>query len=234
MKALLRFLFILLYTSLVFAQDINQLDAQGKHHGIWKKNFEGTNVLRYEGEFLHGKENGLFKFYKNITKTAVLTATKQFNETDKKAEVKFFASNGKVISEGLMDGKLFIGEWKYYQKTSNQLLTLENYNNSGKLEGERFVYYPNAQIAEKQFYKNGLVNGISQSYSEKNVLLKEFIYENDTLHGMSKIYNPKGELVVEGAYKQGKKHGVWKYYENGKLTEEKDFTYKPKYIKKSN
>ena len=46
-------LFIGAYAS---AQDLNQFDENGKHHGIWKKNYEGTQVLRYEGEFFHGKE----------------------------------------------------------------------------------------------------------------------------------------------------------------------------------
>ena len=39
-----------------WSQDINQFDAEGKRHGVWKKNFEGTDQLRYEGEFDHGKE----------------------------------------------------------------------------------------------------------------------------------------------------------------------------------
>ncbi len=227
------FIFLLpLLTSLTFAQNINQFDANGKRHGIWKKTFDGTKVLRYEGEFLHGKETGLFKFYKNIKKKAVLTATKQFNKTDNIAYVTFLSSRGKLISEGKMDRKKYIGEWKYYQKRNDNLLTLENYNTKGILEGERFVYYENGQIAEKQFYKNGKLDGVSVWYSEKNVVLKEFIYENGELHGASKYYNPKGELITEGQYKKGKKHGIWKYYENGELINEKDFTYKPKYIKK--
>ncbi len=226
------FIFLLsLLTSLTFAQNINQFDANGKRHGIWKKTFDGTKVLRYEGEFLHGKEIGLFKFYKNIKKKAVLTATKQFNKTDNIAYVTFLSSRGKLISEGKMDKKKYIGEWKYYQKRNDNLLTLENYNAKGILEGERFVYYENGQIAEKQFYKNGKLEGKSIWYSEKNIVLKEFIYLNGELHGASKYYNPKGELITEGQYKKGMKHGIWKYYENGELIKEKDFTYKPKYIK---
>jgi antitoxin component YwqK of YwqJK toxin-antitoxin module len=232
MKIVYGFFFLLLCSSLLCAQNINQLDGNGKHHGIWKKNFDGTNVIRYEGEFLHGKEIGLFKFYKNISNKAVLTATKLFNESDNKAEVTFLASSGKVISEGFMDGKLYVGTWKYYQKASNQLLTLEHYNDAGKLEGERYVYYPNGQIAEKETYLDGLLHGVSQWFSEKNVVLKEYIYEKGVLNGMARFYNPKGELVTEGIYKQGKKHGIWNYYENGKLTEEKDFTVTGKYQKK--
>ena len=225
-------LFFLGCISFVSAQSTNQLDADGKRHGVWKKNFEDTNIIRYEGKFNHGKETGLFKFYKNIDGKASLTASKQFNDNNNKAYVIFYASTGKIISEGEMDGKRYIGIWKYYQKTSNQLLTLEHYNDEGFLEGDRFVYYENGQIAEKKQYVNGKLEGPSFWYSDKNVVLKEFHYENGELHGPSKVYNPKGELIIEGQYKQGKKHGIWKYYEDGKLVEEKDFTYKPKYTKK--
>ncbi|MDO5981105.1 toxin-antitoxin system YwqK family antitoxin [Flavivirga spongiicola] len=232
MKKIIITLFVLLVYSLSFSQNVNQFDENGKRHGIWKKTFKNTNVLRYEGEFLHGKEVGVFKFYKNIRKKAVLTATRTFNENDNKTYVKFFTSRGKVISEGPMDGKLYIGAWKYYQKTSDELLTLEHYDNKGNLHGERFVYYPNGQIAEEQNYNNGKLNGVSTWYAANNVVLKAFIYVNGELHGDSKYYNSKGELITEGRYKQGKKHGIWKYYENGKLINEKDFSPKGKYKKK--
>ncbi|WP_339895348.1 toxin-antitoxin system YwqK family antitoxin [uncultured Algibacter sp.] len=233
MKRFYSLLFFLMTCSFIFAQDFNQFDANGKRHGVWKKNFEDTNIIRYEGQFLHGKEIGLFKFYKNYKKKAILSATKLFNENNKIAEVKFLASNGKVISEGNMDGKTYIGTWKYYQQNSDQLLILEHYNDSGELIGERLVYYPNGQIAEKQNYINGKLEGISQWYSVKNIKLKEYIYENGELHGAAKFYNPKAELLSEGQYKRGEKDGIWKYYENSKLVDEKDYTYKPKYIKKT-
>ena len=229
-----RFFSLLFLTicSFAFSQSINQFDENGKRHGKWKKNFEGTNIVRYEGEFFHGKEIGLFKFYKNINKRAVLTATKQFNKQDNTAYVTFLSSRGKVISEGKMEGKKYVGDWKYYQNRNNNLLTLEHYNDDGILDGERFVYYENGQVAEKQLYKDGKLDGISIWYTENNSVLKRFTYVNGTLHGVSKFFNAKGELIAEGKYKNGKKDGVWKYYENGKLIKEKDFTYKPKYIKK--
>lgn len=214
----------LLVSTVVFSQEINQLDAAGKRHGIWKKTFDNSNVLRYEGEFLHGKEVGLFKFYLNVKNKAVLSATKEFNVDDNRAYVKFLASTGKVISEGTMDGKKYVGNWKYYQKSNSNLLIVENYSDVGELEGERLVYYPNGQVAEKQFYKNGLKDGIFTRYTDKNVILEELIYLNGELHGYSKYFSPKGELIIEGAYKKGKKEGVWKYYENGKLKEAKDLS----------
>lgn len=221
-------LFFLFFFNLLVSQSINQLDAEGKRQGIWKKYYDDTTVLRYEGVFNHGKEMGLFKYYKNVDKKASLAATKQFNQADNKAYATFYTSNGKVISEGEMDGKIYIGVWKYYQKNSTQLLTLENYDNQGLLDGERIVYYENGQVAEQQFYSHGKLEGPSIWYSEKGVILKEFYYVNGELHGLSKFYNPKGELLIEGFYKQGKKHGIWKYYEYGELLEEKDFSFKPK------
>ncbi|TXE11904.1 toxin-antitoxin system YwqK family antitoxin [Seonamhaeicola algicola] len=213
------------------AQTINKFDDNGKRHGIWKKNFEGTKVLRYQGKFKHGKEIDTFQFYKNIRGKAVLTASKIFNEHTNIAQVFFYASNGKVISKGKMDGKNYIDEWAYFHKNSDKLMTLEHYNQQGQLQGKRFVYYPNGQVAESQNYINGKRNGASVWYSVNNVVLKEFMYENDELHGPSKVYDANGNLKVEGVYKSGKKHGVWKYYENNELKETIDFTPKSKYIK---
>jgi len=233
MKIVYSILFFVMSSSILVSQEINQFDADGKRHGVWKKTFEDTNITRYEGQFSHGKEIGLFKFYKNYKNKAILSATKQFNENNNIAKVTFLASNGKVISEGEMDGKTYIGTWKYYQKNSDQLLILEHFNNQGELIGERLVYYPNGQIAEQQNYANGKLHGASIWYSVKNVVLKSFMYEHGELHGAAKFFSPKNELISEGQYKKGKKDGVWKYYENGKLVKEKDFTYKPKYIKKT-
>ncbi|MFL0352369.1 toxin-antitoxin system YwqK family antitoxin [Xanthomarina sp. GH4-25] len=219
---------------LITAQTINQLDENGKRHGIWKKNFDNTNIIRYQGEFNHGKEIGLFEFYKNINKTAVLTATKQFNEHDNKAKVTFFASNGKVISTGLMDGKNHIGEWIYYHKDSKQVMTVEHYNNQGQLEGESLVYYNSGQLAEKRIYKANVINGKAIWFNESGKKLKEYNYLNGELHGEAKFYNAAGTIEIEGQYKNDRKDGVWKYYKDGELTEEKDFTRYSKnpYLKK--
>ena len=227
MKAIY-FLIILFVSSLVSAQEINQLDANGKRHGIWKKNFEKTKVLRYEGEFDHGKEIGTFKFYKNIDNEPVLTATRTFNETNDLAEVHFFSSKKKLISEGKMRGKTYVGKWIYYHNDSNQIMTEEFYNENGKLEGERKTYYLSGKLAENAMYKNGVFDGESLWYSEAGQLIRVFNYKNGALNGVSKSYDSKGNIELEGIYKDDLKHGIWKYYENGKLVREKDFTKRSK------
>ena len=219
---------MIMMSGTLLAQTLNGLDSNGKRHGKWKKNFEGTQVVRYEGEFDHGKEIGLFKFYKNIKGKSVLTATRQFNNNDDLAQVTFYASNGKVISEGLMRGRTYIGPWKYYHNNSKQLMTLEHYDNGGKLEGEKFVYYPNGQIAEKSFFKDNKLDGKALWYTEEGVLIKKYQYNMGILDGEAKFYDKSGTLVAEGVYQNDKKHGIWKYYENGELKEEKDFTVRSK------
>lgn len=212
-------------TSNVLAQDVyNQFDTNGLRHGKWKKNFEDTKELRYEGQFEHGKEIGLFKFYKLVRKKSILTATKSFNLSDQIAEVTFLASNGKVISKGKMNGKLYIGEWLYYHNDSDKVMTKETYNTDGRLTGEKHVYFENGQLAETLLYKNGKEEGNAINYSEKGIVLKDFNFKNGELHGAYKDYTPKGELIVEGQFKNGKKKGVWKYYENGELVNEKNFS----------
>ena len=220
--------FIVLCSTYSLSQEINQMDSDGLRHGIWKKNFTGTKSLRYEGQFEHGKEVGLFKFYIYMDKKSVLSATKKFNDSNDIAEVRFYSSKGKLISEGNMHGKMYIGSWEYYHKISDNIMRMEQYDNEGLQQGELLVYYENGKLAEKSNYKNGNLEGESVWFNQKGIKIKEFIYRNNELDGLSKYYSNKGELLIEGSYRRGKKHGIWRYYEKGKLKEEKDFTRRSK------
>ena len=214
------FIFILTVFPLKLAsQDVvNQLDDDGKRHGVWRKYFDKTKELRYEGQFNHGKEIGVFKFYRLNKGKSVLSATKTFNESDNKADVKFLSSKGKLISEGVMDGKHYIGKWVYYHNKVDAIMTIEHYNDNGELDGERLVYYPDGTTAEKANYNNGKLEGKSLWFAKNGNVLKAFLYKNDELHGISKYYDADGNLQAEGAYKNGLKEGVWTHYENTKLS----------------
>ncbi|WP_298903135.1 toxin-antitoxin system YwqK family antitoxin [uncultured Psychroserpens sp.] len=227
MKTYISVLFLVFTTSL-FAQIINQYDNNGKRHGVWKKYFDKTKELRYEGQFNHGKEVGLFKFYTLNKGKSVLSATKEFNDANNTSVVKFMSSKGKLISEGQMDGKLYIGQWTFYHNKSNGVMSTELYNDKGELHGEKLVYYPNGKVAERSNYADGKLNGKSTWYTEKGNVLKVFEYKNDELNGLSKYYDNDGNIKAEGVYKDGLKHGVWKYYEAGKLVKSKDHTKRSK------
>ncbi|MEM6515888.1 MAG: toxin-antitoxin system YwqK family antitoxin [Bacteroidota bacterium] len=221
--------FIFTLTLSIYAQTtVNGYDSNDKRHGIWKKDYAGTNQPRYEGQFEHGKEVGLFKFYTLNRGKSVLSATKLFNKENQMAEVKFFSSTGKLISEGKMNGKNYIGDWIFYHNKSDAVLSQEFYNKQGNLQGEKTVYYDNGQIAEVSNYLDGKLNGKNLIYAKDGTLLKSFTYKNDELHGETKYYDADGNIKGEGVYQHNRRHGIWKYYENDKLVETKDHTRRSK------
>jgi antitoxin component YwqK of YwqJK toxin-antitoxin module len=221
-KTTLLTLFFLCTIGITNAQEnLNQYDEAGKRHGTWRGYYDDANtLLKYEGQFEHGKEIGVFKFYEEGLKNPV--ATKTFDPGNATVAVKFLTQRGHVVSEGQMKGKHRVGTWKYYHKNSDKLMMTEVYEED-QLNGEKLVYYENGQIAEKANYIKGKLEGEKFLYSEKGVVLEHLLYENGELHGKARIYNGKGELVSEGNYKRDRHHGIWKYYEDGKLKETKEY-----------
>jgi len=210
------------------AQDVNQLDENGERHGKWEKKFPKTDIYRYQGQFNHGKPYGTFKFYEAVSNKQVLIATRIFNTENDLADVTFFSAKGNVISKGKMRNKTYVGEWLYYHKDSKQIMTQEFYNNEGKLEGKKSVYYLSGQIAETMYYINGLLNGESISYSEKGKVLRIENYKDNLFHGVYKTFDIKGNPVEDGQYFNDERKGIWRFYQNGKLIEEKDLTRRSK------
>jgi antitoxin component YwqK of YwqJK toxin-antitoxin module len=210
------------------AQNYNQFDENNKRHGVWKKTFENSNVLRYEGQFNHGKPVGLFNYYEAINNEPVLVAKRVFNKIDTTAEVTFFTSKGNVMGQGRMNNKTYIGEWLYYHKDSKQLMTQEFYNDKGELNGIKKVYYLSGKLAETTNYVNGKLQGESIAYSEKGKILRLETYKDNKFHGLYKTYDLKGNLTSEGNYFNDTRKGIWKFYKDGQLIEEKDLTKKSK------
>jgi antitoxin component YwqK of YwqJK toxin-antitoxin module len=205
-----------------FSQKINQLDENGKRHGVWKKNHEKTNFIRYRGQFNHGKETGLFEYFDKNERNYPY-ATKLFDEQTGIAETKFFLpENGALVSQGKMKDTLKIGEWVYFHKNSKDTLMVEFYQN-GLLEGEKKIYYPKGIIAEISHFKNGKQEGLAQTFEESSgLLLSEIEYRDDLMHGKA-VYYEDGKIIVEGNNRDGNKVGEWRYYENGELQRTKKF-----------
>ena len=208
-------------SSVLYAQEFNKYDENGERHGAWRKFYEGNKQLRYEGTFSHGKEQGIFKFY-DRTSGKQPAATKSYITGSTVLDVVYYQKNGKKISEGQLDGRKRIGEWRYYHQNGETIMTTENYVN-GVQEGEKTVYFENGKPAQHTIFVNGKEEGQDLHYAENGILLSSYTYVSGILQGPVKIYDITGNLTREGNYKEGKKHGTWKYYKGGKLDKEIQF-----------
>lgn len=215
MKRLTLIIASLILNSLAFAQTKeNQINEKGERQGLWKGYYEGSKLLRYEGNFINGKEHGIFTYYANSDKKIVM-ATRNFDEKGN-AYTTFFDEKGNKVSEGNVIGKLRDGVWKYYHKGAKTIMTTENYIKD-KIEGIRKVFYTNGILGEEVEYKSGLKHGASKKYNKEGKLIEESVFVNGVMQGPYKVYDEYGNLVVLGAFKADKKKGIWKYYEKGKL-----------------
>lgn len=219
-------LIFILINSTIFAQDkINQVDDKGNKHGVWKGYYDDTKNLKYEGEFKHGKEVGVFTFYDN-TKTKKIVATRDFSAKDGSCYTIVF--NGKhKVSEGKLVNKIHEGEWKFYHLRSDTIMNLENYKN-GKLDGVKKVFYNTGLIAEEVNYVEGIKNGPYKKVAENGVVLEETNYKNGEYHGPAIFREAAGGKYTVGEYKNGQSVGIWKFYDKDKLVKEENRSEKKK------
>lgn len=222
MQKLIVLLSMFLITN-VFAQNINQFDDNGKRHGKWEKKFEGTNKFRYQGQFNHGKEVGVFKFYHKEAKGTHPSCIKEFRIDSDTVDVKYYSSKGIFLSEGKTKGKLRVGKWKSYERNSGVLVDEENYVN-GKLEGKKISYYNDGKVLQTQEFKNDQLHGKKIMYAPNGSVSSEYNFVNGISHGKFVEYDKKGKLKKTGKYDMNKPRGVWKYYTDGKVTKSVDYT----------
>ncbi len=227
MHKLFIFIFFTACVFSVMAQgNINQFDDNGNRHGVWKK-FYGNDRIRYVGNFNHGKEIGVFKYY-SASNSDNPILIKKYHDTGDFAEVQFFTPSGILESEGKMNGKKREGKWLYYHPDGKSIMSEENYKN-GKLEGEYKTFYISGEPTEITFYKNGLQDGNYKKYSIKGFLYQDFNYVGGMLNGMAIYYSRKtGDLIKKGPYKNDLRVGTWENYVDGELVSTEQPAIKPK------
>lgn len=224
-------LFSMFLITNMFAQNINQFDDNGKRHGKWEKKYEGTDKFRYQGQFNHGKEVGVFKFYHKAAVGSHPSCIKEFKIDSDTVDVKYYSSKGIFLSEGKTKGKLRIGKWKSYERNSGVLVEVENYLN-GNLNGVKTSYYNDGKILQTQEYKNDELHGKKIMYAPNGKVSSEYGFVNGKSHGYFVEYDKNGDKEKTGKYNMNKPRGVWKYYTNGKLTKSVDYTLSKNPLKK--
>lgn len=197
-----------------FSQKTNQLDANGKRDGIWRKFYDNGDI-RYEGEFQNGKEIGTFTFYNQGS--SYPSIVKIFSQKSDTATVKFF-NKSRVKTTGKMVGKKRVGKWIYYFEDGKRVFSEENYKD-GLLNGVVKNYYDNGNLTEVTYYKEGKKHGSSKIYTEGGVLIEDVNYVDGKLNGLAKYFDIKGVIKEKGMYADGARAGKWEYYIDGEVSE---------------
>lgn len=88
-----------------------------------------------------------------------------------------------------------------------ELLTFKD----GILDGIRESYYPNGQLSRKGQYLNGKLHGKWTAWDEKGNLKYEVHYESDKLTGHYITWFHTGVIKEKGMFDQDRKIGEWIY-----------------------
>jgi antitoxin component YwqK of YwqJK toxin-antitoxin module len=231
MHPILLTLLLLMVSGSINSQEVNQYDKTGKRQGLWRGYHEPSKRLRYEGTFESGQERGVFKYFDD-SKAAPVIATRDFGAGGNKVYTKFFDQSKFVVSEGQLVDKQPEGKWVYYHKSSKDTMSIENYK-SGKLSGERKVFYKNGALAESAIYAGGIKHGPYKIFAESGVVLEEGSYENGELHGVWISRDALNQITSKGEYKNGNKLGVWEIYRDGKLLRKEKHPVVKKFAKRA-
>lgn len=195
---------------------INRYDNNDQKHGIWKY-FHPNGVVRLEGTYKHGLENGYFKEY---DQNGNLLNTSKFTDGSKLEDVAELAKL-EVRKDYYPDGKIKIAA---------------TYNKEGKPEGIRREYTPEGNIDKSYIFRNGIMigegivtekgerDGYWKEYFDDGRLRAEGLYDKDKKSGTWKYFYPSGAMEQQGSYRDGKPEGTWKwFYESGRLIREESY-----------
>ena len=220
--------FIILCISLQITAQLNstfnQIDKQGKKHGIWKGYHENTQSKRYEGQFNHGIPVGRFTYY--AIEGYVSGKVDFINDSISSAQM--FHENGSIMAEGKFLNQTKFGKWYIYSR-SGYLLNAFHYLN-GALEGTQYAYYPKfddyekVKVMEQYECRGGLKNGVWKEFHKLGTVKAEGNYVEGNKEGVFTYYFANGSIEMKGAFEKDLREGEWFFY-NGETANMDKVTY---------
>ncbi len=209
-------LFVITLTScLVFSQDLNKTDAQGRKQGQWVVLYEKSRVPQYEGQFKDGEPYGKFTYYYPSKK---VKAIMQFEANGKVSRSLMYDENGVILAYGKYINKEKDSVWTHFTPTGH--VSYKETYNKGVLNGTKTIYYipedesvKNQQIAQQFNYENGKLKGEVKEFFPNGTLKTEGKYVNEHYEGIVNKYHSNGKLMIIERYKNNIKHGWWIGYD---------------------
>ncbi len=129
---------------------------------------------------------------------------------------KEFYNDGQLRSEGLYSLGKRIGRWRFYHQNGS-IEQEGNYNNQGNTDGAWKWYYDTGIVLREESFRNGLSDGLTSEFDESGKLIIQGEYIDGQEEGFWKY--EYGDVREEGTYRGGKRNGEWKsFYDNGGLS----------------
>lgn len=123
------------------------------------------------------------------------------------------------------------GEWKKWYTNGN--IAQRQHYKDGKLDGNAFTWYYEGEVASEGSYRDNKLEGTYKEYYRNGDTKCETFYVKGKKDGLWRKWYESGQLKIEGSYGKGTKIGVWRYYdEDGNITRMNWFK-KNGYLKKS-
>ena len=205
-------------------------NGQLKHDGVnrWHKNGQ---IKSERTEEVDSQNHTQVEYYEDGS-TKILTVV-----ADNISRVTMYGLNGnKTFSKGFdRTKKVNVGEVSIWHENA-QLWDVKNYNEEGKLEGQRFTYDDQGKQIYSAQYSNGIASnqngeekafGCDLPYYETPPKIEESIVWVDGENNGIKTkyeYRDNGKMRFKGEFLGDKKNGLFSwYYESGKKDVEENY-----------
>jgi len=207
---IVQLIFFLFSSVIALSQGINQIDAQGRKQGVWRKSYENRQI-RYEGNFQNDQPVGEFRHYHpNGKLKAIIIHTGDGHSS----AAEFYNENEILMARGFFYDEWKDKTWEYFNQKNGKLISIENYQ-QGIPHGEWIVYYKEDTVVSENFtYDHGQKEGPWKQFFADGKLKLDASYLHHQLDGPYSLYSPEGKEVVKGFYQNGKKMGEWEFYTN--------------------
>ncbi len=206
MNKILTFIF-LLSNVLVFSQEFNQLDSQGRKQGDFKKFYASAkDKVFYTGQFKDDIPFGTFTYY---YKNGEVKSYMNYSDNGiVRAEV--YTDKGKLMAKGNYIQKQKDSTWVYLNDDGTTK-SFENWSNGVK-KGKEVIFYSHADTAEVMYWENGKLNGPWRQYFANGKLKLKASMIDDEYDGETSFYHDNGKLNIKGKYVSGYRNGSWYHY----------------------
>ena len=213
----------IIFSLSAFAQEINQVDSQGRKQGMWKKPFDNVKVYRYTGQFKDDIPYGKFVYF---YETGSVQAIVIFSEKGKVSRSQMYHNSGYMMAQGKYIDQKKDSIWVYYDDRG--FVSYQESYLKGELNGQKVYFYAprdeKLYVSRYEYYKNGVLHGEFKEFHENTSVKIQGNYLDGNLNGLVTEFHPNGKIKKVMHYKFAVKHGNWAFYnEKGVLIGTKMF-----------